>query len=184
MKQRTTIVLALLVTVALTGWAAEDNHEKDLDEVIAEIRATMGLDAEDPINPATVPDDLLIILGDSVMESYVRDTEQHRWMDQMMGGGGSESLDAAHRWMGYRYLTGGYSDSGRFGMGGGMMGSGMMGPGMMGGLMTGGWGLMGNPDMMYDNIPYGSPDEVLKRRYAAGEISRRQYRRMIRELDR
>ena len=65
------------------------------------------------------------------------------------------------------------------------MGYGMMGGGMMGtaGMMGGGWGLMGNPDMMYEGIPYGSPEEVLKRRYAAGEISRREFRRMLREIE-
>jgi hypothetical protein len=61
----------------------------------------------------------------------------------------------------------------------------MMGGGMTGsaGMMGSGWGLMGNPDRTYNRSLYESPEEVLERRYASGEISRRQYRRMHREIE-
>lgn len=175
MRTRLVLILTVLsmVTVGVSmGWAQSDAHERTVEDVEREIRTTLGLDGEVRIDPDTVPEELLISLGDAVMGSYIGDPKRHEWMDRMMGGEGSESLDSAHRWMAYRYLSGGYADSAGFGMGRGMMGG-----------MMGGWGLMGNPDMMYDSIPYGSPEEILRRRYAAGEISRREYRRMLKELE-
>jgi hypothetical protein len=82
-----------------------------------------------------VPPELLGELGDAVMSEIHPDPQTHEWMDQMMGGEGSESLASAHRWMGYRYLAGGY------GRGFGMMSGGMMGPGMMG-RGFGRWGMI------------------------------------------
>ncbi|MEX2442524.1 MAG: SHOCT domain-containing protein [Alkalispirochaeta sp.] len=177
MKNRTLLVAVLLTAVVFGAFAQVDGHNRSVEDVEAEIRTTLGLSSEERINPDAVSEELLIALGDAVMGVYVGDPERHEWMDEMMGGEGSSSLDNAHRWMAYRYLSGGYA-GGQNGMGYGMTG-GMMGAGMMGG----GWGLMGNPDMMYEGIPYGSPEEVLKRRYAAGEISRREFRRMLREIE-
>jgi hypothetical protein len=86
-------------------------------------------------------------------------------MDGMMGGEGSQSLASAHRWMGYRYLT----DGSEYDYRGGRMG--MMGPGMMGG-------------SNYGSIPYNSPEEVLKQRYARGEINREEYLQAIEDVER
>ena len=55
---------------------------------------------------------------------------------------------------------------------------GMMGPGMGGGS----WGMMGNPDLLYSSIPFRSPEDVAKERYAKGEISREQYLQIIEDL--
>lgn len=172
MTNRILAVGAVLVLFASAGWATEDSHGKSVADVESEIRIALGLSDEDPIDPELVPDELLIELGDAVMGYYVGDPVRHEWMDEMMGGEGSESLDAAHRWMAYRYLAGGYAETQGFGMGGGMMGGGMMS----------GWGLMGNPAMMFDDIPYDSPERILQLRYARGEISRREYRRSLRDL--
>src|SRR6056297_749630 len=95
----------------------------------------------------------------------------HSWMDRMMGGEGSESLASAHRWMGYRYLT----DSSEYGYGRGRIG--MMGPGMMGR----GWSRNGSE---FQSIPYNSPEEVLKQRYARGEINRQEYLQALEDLER
>ena len=106
------------------------------------------------------------------MGSHVGDAERHEWMDEMMGGEGSESLETAHRWMAYRYLSGGYGPTTRFGMGG-----------VMGGMMMNGWGLMGDPDMMSRGIPFNSPSEILKQRYAGGELSRAEYQQMLSDIE-
>jgi len=175
MSRKFVVFLCVLLLVPLAGWADSDAHERSITDVESEIRVAIGLNATESIDPATVPDNLLIELGDAVMASHVGNEAQHLWMDQMMGGEGSASLDAAHRWMAYRYLSGGYGTTG-------MGGFGMMGPGMMGGGMGRGWGLMGDPGTMYDSIPYSSPEDILKRRYAEGEISREEYRKMLDDL--
>ena len=76
-------------------------------------------------------------------------------------GKSSESLSASHRWMAYRYLSEGY------GPGAGMMGR---------------WGMMGNPDVPSGSYPYESPEDIDKRRYALGEVSREEYLQMLEDL--
>ena len=169
MTNRVLTIGAVLILIASTGWANEDGHGKSVAEVELEIREALGLAEDEAIDPEAVPEELLIELGDAVMGYYVGDPESHEWMDEMMGGEGSGSLDAAHQWMAYRYLAGGYEESSRFGM--------------MGGGMMGGWGLMGNPDMMFGEIPYDSPERVLEFRSSRGDITRREYRRALRDLE-
>ncbi len=172
---RRTIVSILVLLVIGTGslWADSDNprHSESVEEVMAEIRAELGLEANERIEPDKVSPQLLEKLGDTVMGTMHPDPEQHEWMDEMMGGEGSESLAAAHRWMGYRYLSGGYGSG--FGMmGGGMMGSGMMGHG----------GMMGDPGVPFGSFPYESPEDIVKRRYAQGDINRKEYLQMLEDL--
>ena len=174
MRNRALVLAAVLLLIAIVAWAGTDGHGRDIDDILSDIRASLGLTGDDRIDPEQVPEELLIELGDAVMGSHVGDSEQHEWMDEMMGGEGSESLESAHRWMAYRYLTGGYGTVGRFGM---------MGGGMMGGMMMNGWGLMGDPDMMSGGIPFNSPTEILKQRYASGDISREEYQQMLSDIE-
>jgi hypothetical protein len=172
------LTILLLISTAITGlvFADADGHGRSVTEVLDEIRAELGIDEGKRIPPDAVSPALLEELGDAVMAEIHPDPEVHAWMDQMMGGEGSESLASAHRWMGYRYLTGGY------GRGFGMMGGGMMGPGMMGRGM-GPWGVMGNPNVdAATNGAYDSPEEIAKRRYARGEISREEYLQLMEDL--
>lgn len=175
MKYRIIGFVTLLAVVAVGAWADTDAHARSIADVENEIRSTLGLGAEATIDPAKVPDELLVELGDAVMAAHVGDEQTHEWMDTMMGGEGSDSLDAAHRWMAYNYLAGGYT--GRFGMMGGMMGS-----GSMMGTNGRGYGIMGNPDVYRRGYPADSPKTILDRRYASGEITKEQYQQMLDDI--
>jgi hypothetical protein len=177
--------LSALVTVLALGLSApalasgDSGHTLSIDEAVSQIRDDLNLSSQQPIDPDAVPAPLLEQLGDAVMAEMAGSEAHHQWMDTMMGGEGSESLASAHRWMGYRYLTGGYGPYGPGrGMHGGMHG-GMRGPGMMGR-----WGMMGNP--RWGNAPdaYDSPEEIARRRYARGEITREEFREIMEELER
>lgn len=173
--KRTVILSLVLLTIAVLAWSltdtGADEHSAKPEQVINEIRDEMGLSTEGTIDPDAVPEQLLEQLGDAVMSEIHPSERVHSWMDRMMGGEGSESLESAHRWMGYRYLT----DGSEYGYGRGRMG--MMGPGMMGRS----WGMNGSD---YGSNPYNSPEEVLKQRYARGEISREEYFQAIEDLKR
>ena len=203
MRIRIGIVVTLVVigiTLASPLFATGgDAHTVSIEEAISRIRSELGLSPNDSIDPEAVPSPLLEELGDAVMADMAGSEAHHGWMDTMMGGEGSESLASAHRWMGYRYLTGGYGPYGpgpgpngtwdgqerpgwneRWGRGGGMHGGmrgGMMGPGMMGR-----WGMMGNPRWGSAPDAYASPEEIARRRYASGEITREEFREIIDEL--
>lgn len=131
MSIRTLLVAVLLRAVVFGAFANVDAHDRSVEKIKSEIRSTLSFDSEKTIDPDAVPEDVLIALGDSVMGTYVRDSQQYEWMDEMMGSG---------------------------------------------------WGLMGNPDILYGETPYESPEEGLKRRYAAGEISRRDDRRVLQDI--
>jgi len=173
--KRTVILSLVLLSVAVLAWSLTgtqgDEHSIQPEQVINEIRSQMGLSSEESIDPDAVSEPLLEELGDAVMSEVHPNERVHSWMDRMMGGEGSESLASAHRWMGYRYL----SDDSAYGYGRGHMG--MMGPGMMGR----GWRRNGSD---FQSIPYNSPEEVLKQRYARGEINREEYLQALEDLER
>jgi len=121
-------------------------------------------------------------------------------MDNMMGGEGSERLAAMHRRMGYNYLAGEESYNGM--MDWGRRGS-MMGPGMMGGEIMGGFGIIfwvlivagvvflaiygfrKTSTADHGGIQSGPDDpviDILKNRYARGEINREEYEQMKRDI--
>jgi hypothetical protein len=59
------------------------------------------------IDPDRVSDAQLAELGEAVMDVQLPNERQHASMDEMMGGEGSQSLEAMHRSMGYSYLSAG-----------------------------------------------------------------------------
>ena len=132
-------VLVFAFGAAVSLFAGDETHAKSVDQVLGEIRREQGVGSNNLIDPDKVGEEKLEELGEAVMDYRFPDQREHEWMDRMMGGEGSESLDAMHRVMGYRYLAGDrYPGWGPRG-GGWMMGPGMMGwmgPGMHGG----GWG--------------------------------------------
>lgn len=172
MNKKLVILLLLLISIAVYVWANTGAHSTSTGDVIEEIRQELGLQSDQAIDPDEVPAPLLEELGEAVMSEIHPNERVHSWMDSMMGGDGSESLTSAHRWMGYRYLLyGGRNHGYNRGMGYG----GMMGPGMMG------WAYGGRGPAS-GIIPYDSPEEVLKQRYARGEIDREEYLRALEDL--
>ena len=136
---------ALLLIFFIGGTAFANGHSsRSIDEIIEEIREAQGIAPNDPIDPNRLSDAHLEELGEAVMDLMHPDEREHEFMDRMMGGEGSESLEYMHRMMGYRYLSGDFR--GRLGR---MMGWGTrgMGFGMMGGMPMIGWGMHGRRGM-------------------------------------
>jgi putative membrane protein len=124
-------------------------------------------------------------------------------MDEMMGGEGSEQLDSTHRWMGYQYLQnngnlGGFGPGmmSGWGYGGGTWGPGMMsgwyGPARMGSqfvawIWIAGFLLISVAIVLVivlkqrrrriENSPVNAL-EILRARYAKGEISREEFQKI------
>ena len=124
-----TILIASVIIPSVNS--AQSNSAPSFEEIFNEILKSQNINQKSQIDCNKVTDGQLESLGDAVMSFMHPDERQHELMDQMMGGEGSQSLQAAHILMGRNYL--GCSETG---FGGGMMGNGMMS-------MTG-WGMMGN----------------------------------------
>jgi len=131
----TAIFTTLLLLLSLPLFSDENSHGKSIEQVFELIRDEQNVASNKDINPEKVSDDLLEEFGEAVMSLMHPDERQHEWMDNMMGGEGSASLRSAHIMMGYNYLTGGNSFTGR-----GMMGNGWMMP-MMGSPYSRDWGM-------------------------------------------
>ena len=109
MKRVLLLVLVLFVGTFAFVFAdtdAADQHGRTVEEVLKEIRNNQDMDPRDRIDPDLVDEELLEEMGEAWMSLMVPDPREHSWMDEMMGGEGSESLAAMHRVMGYRYLSG------------------------------------------------------------------------------
>ena len=148
MKRFFLLVLVLFVgaiPIVSADSDADDQHGSSVEEVLKVIRDSQGLGPRDRIDPDQVADEFLEELGEALMSIMVPDPREHTWMDDMMGGEGSDSLSSMHRVMGYRYLSGNGGFRGSMGMMGPMGGGMMMGPGMMGGS-----GMMGSSYMDED----------------------------------
>lgn len=119
-------------------------HAISFDQTVGEIMKTQGVSEISEIDCQKVTNDQFEILGDAVMGVMHPNEQDHELMDQMMGGEGSQSLKAAHVFMGKRYLG---CVSGMMGMMGGTGSSyGMMGQNQSVGFGAGtgmGYGMMG-----------------------------------------
>jgi len=182
----------------------EGVHERPLEIVLQEIRTNQGLGKSDRIDPEKVSDEQLEELGDALMSVMHPDPREHEWMDNMMGGEGSATLSAMHRIMGYNYLGGYYGGM----MGPGMMGSGMMSSSPAYDPWQRGHGMM---DIGYGNVfmwiiflilltviiylviqatrtkrivapSKETPLEILRKRYAKGEITKDDFERMKKDI--
>ncbi len=205
-----TLMMAFVFTATLFSYA-DDMELKSVDTILTEIQEEQGVKTTDEINADDVSQAKLEELGDSVMEAMIGDSEQHDQMDIRLGGDGSASLTAFHTRLGYNYLVG-YPNgmmtlmtSGTAGSGddqynwGGMMGNrnargygGMMGyfggAGMIIGLIL----LIVFVVLLFLLLKVflrkqrvaslESPFDILKRRFAAGEITEEEYEKMAEAL--
>jgi uncharacterized membrane protein len=204
------ILVAVFLFVSNISIKADGDNEKSVDQVIKEIRKELNLKDNDKIDPGKVPDNLLEELGDAVMSKTHPDEREHKWMDDMMGGEGSDSLKAMHRTMGYRYLDGAYSGyNGRLNYDRSGFGNYMMWPGSMMGTRRNNYSNWNNRNWFFKNRWIGgaimfiiwiailgfigylayfavtkntklknqeeSALEILKRRYAKGEINKKEF---------
>jgi putative membrane protein len=138
-------------------------------------------------------------IGDYYMEQMHPGSE-HEMMDKMMGGEGSARLEQMHISMARRLYCNetGFWAGGMFPMsGGGMMGYGMMD----GSLMGGSWGFLGILGLVFwilviivlilvafwlyrkiTSRESGSAIDILKRRYAGGQITKKEFEKMKKEI--
>lgn len=184
------IFISILITaVILPAFVlANGDHDLSLEDVLGEIMSSQNVDNTASINCQEVTDEQFEGLGEAVMGIIHPDEQQHELMDQMMGGEGSESLRSMHIVMGQNYL----------GCGSGMMGMPMINM-MSGGMMNFGFapfGWFGWVFMVlfwilviigivalikwFINQSRGEPKgrsvlDILKERYAKGEISREEF---------
>jgi len=191
---------------------ADDMNLRSVDTILAEIQQEQGVQSPEEIVADKVSQAKLEELGDSVMEAMIGNTERHEQMDVRLGGEGSASLTAFHIKLAYNYLVGypngmmTLMTSGMMGLSndnsydwGGMMGNnynngygGMMGylgwPGMLIGVIV---LILIAIAVVFavkafnrkpESFSGGSPLDILKRRYASGEIDKEEYERMAEHL--
>ena len=209
MNSRNVKYLIVLLFIFLAGIQlfSEDQSKRTIADILNDIRNEQALNGTDKINPDKVDAKFLEELGDAVM---IGSDAQHEYMDKMMGGEGSERLKLMHERIGYNYLAGNNSDThdfkkNNFGMthnrnfkGGYPMmwnnGYGMMGWGLGGLIMIilivgiiVAVGLViffalrnkgGNTGVPEDDTPI----DILKRRYARGEITKEEYESIKKDI--
>jgi hypothetical protein len=156
-------LLILIATIFVFGFVfsgvvliADSNgdevHGKPIEVVLQEIREHQGLGPDELIDPRKVSKKDLEELGEAVMSIMHPDPEEHRLMDDMMGGEGSARLARMHRRIALNYFNGDRDNMygmfressgmgnredmhgtsrGNRGENGGMTGRGMMGGNMM-----------------------------------------------------
>lgn len=198
-------VIALLFMIALNfNVIAAEMEARTTDAIVNEIMQQQGIQSAEQIDPDKVSQTLLEELGDAVMEAMIGNSVLHEQMDAEMGGEGSASLAAFHTRLGYNYLVG-YPNGMMALMSSGMMNTGrsnfgMMNywdnysyPRMMGGISWGGMimgiviffivvilivALIGYSKKSSSSLPE-SPEVILKKRFASGEINQEEYEKMI-----
>lgn len=126
---------------------ADDEIHESIDEILPEFLDKYGISVINELDCEAVSDEDFERIGDATMES-IHPGEAHEAMDEMMGGEGSESLEAMHINMGKSYL----GCLGESSSGFGMMGRNFRAP-MMGGSLNNlkggvagmmGWNYSGN----------------------------------------
>ncbi len=129
-------------------------NDVKLEAIVEEIANRQGVQDKNQIDCSKVSEEEFEKVGEALMTAMHPDPKEHEFMDQMMGGEGSESLRAAHVRMGKGYLCDEKEAFGRFRGGMGMMGTGDEWKGqdgsygLMGGMMSG-WGMMGGAGLVY-----------------------------------
>src|SRR3989344_1666488 len=187
------IFTILIFSMLLLGVSLVSAHEHDFDETKQLIDS--GIDCD------KLTDEQLESIGDYYMEQ-MHPGEAHEMMDQMMGGEGSESLRQVHINMAKRLYcnedVGGMMGGGMMNM---MMGNNMMGSGMIGNYpayygYNSFWNILWLIFLIgvivliiwliYKFTKKGkeseTPINILQKRYAKGEINKKQIDEMKKEL--
>ncbi|MGC8765878.1 MAG: SHOCT domain-containing protein [Brevinematia bacterium] len=206
------ILAFLLVSGGL--FAHSDNPPKDIRNILDSIKQQQNIKEDKDIDISKVQASELEKLGDAVMSLYIPNKTTHEYMDNMMGGEGSESLKNMHIAIGLNYISYIKGESTYP----------FMGPGMMFSLFRGRENIFGGFPMgwMHWNYPwmgfgyYGlggwfmmillivaviviiylivrdknikissgkTPLDILKERYARGEISKEEFDRIKKDLN-
>jgi putative membrane protein len=205
-------LMALLLwcfSVSAADVDKERNNTLSLNQALQEILKAQGVNDIKSIDCGKVTDKQMEDLGDKLMDVMHPDSSEHEFMDRMMGGEKSPNLASMNRIMGARYL-GCYKGEVPFGgmmsplYGGRGYGDDYYGrrwPHMMYG--NGPWGMMGGYGggimwilflvaivlviffVMKWARPGGageSPLEILKRRYAKGELTKEEFDQKKKDL--
>jgi len=92
--------------VSACGPAEADSSPDDtaLEAIVAQLSQRQGVAGIDEIDCGKLTDDDFERVGEALMSTMHPDAKEHNFMDQMMGGEGSESLKQAHIRMGQEYL--------------------------------------------------------------------------------
>jgi putative membrane protein len=219
--KRITIILILITLLIWCSsvFAAPATKEQDkalsLDQALQEILNAQGVSDIKSIDCSKVTEKQLEDLGDAFMDVMHPGSSEHDFMDRMMGGKGSPTLESMHRIMGARYL-GCYRGDEPYGMmhpfwGGRGYGNGAGNynrrwpPMMYGYGPYGQWGMMGPYGGIFMWIlflvilalvvylvvrwskPSGAgtgetPLDILKKRYAKGEITKDEFEQKKKDL--
>lgn len=188
----------------------EGNNTLSLNQALQGIMKAQGVNDIKSIDCSKVTEKQMEDLGDAFMDVIHPDSSEHEFMDRMMGGEKSPTLVSMNRLMGARYL-GCYKGEVPFGgMMGPMHGGRGYGdddynrrwPHMMYG--DGPWGMMGGygGGLMWIVLlvaivlviffvmkwakPGGTgetPHDILKKRYAKGEITKEEYDQKKKDLE-
>ena len=187
-----------------------DGTIKSVETILKEIQQEQNVQSTFKIDPAKVSMEKLEELGDSVMDLMIGNSELHYQMDLKLGGSGSASLNSFHARLGFNFLKG-YPNGMLTLMIAGMNGNNgsankpqdlfatdvQVQNGIMGTLGFGGLFLVALILMLLMIILFlimkttitkpiirslESPIDVLKRRYANGEISKEEFEKMAEHL--
>src|SRR3989344_2263736 len=192
MKKITSILVILLLSIVVV--LAQESHDSEIEEGKKLVESKMSCDK--------LSNEQLEAIGDYYMEQ-MHPGEAHEIMDNMMGGEGSESLKQVHINMAKRL----YCNENVY-IGYGMMGSGgmmnMMGRGMMGNYYPasynysnyGYWNIFWILLLAVviflivwiiyrfgiKNISSETPLNILRKRFAKGEITKKEFENMKKDM--
>lgn len=188
------IILAAFVILPYVSLAQTGSSVSD---VLSGIRQSQNVSSNSAIKCDKVSDGQFEELGDAAMDAMNPNEKQHELMDQMMGGEGSDSLRAMHTLMGQRYLGCAAGYYGMMGGGYGMMGSNGYYGGMMGNYGSWGWfgwipmvlfwvllifAIIAVARWLMGGARKESALDILKERYAKGEISKEEFETKKKDL--
>ena len=104
-------IIGIIIMVMLPAWSClaeapqvKGGDKQGADAIVRQILASQGVKNIGALDCGKVTQKQFEDLGEAVMDVMHPDTDEHAFMDRMMGGVGSPSLDTMHRFMGARYL--------------------------------------------------------------------------------